>query len=255
LALSEKAAHAWRKAIGGPGCQLAVAWLDRLEGALWAAVPECGPLTEAAQYLISAGGRRMRPLVTLAACQVLGGEPRRALPLAVAVELVHTASLLHDDILDGSPERRGRPAVHVKFGRETALLAGDMLYFAAMSAAEPFPGAVGVLNAACRDMCLGEVTEQQVEAARLKGGSLFRAAAQLGALGAGADERSFRAAGRYGELLGTAYQLRDDVLDGEGVADGQDLVQRACWEIRTWPDSPAKTLLQRLAEFAWRRTE
>jgi len=186
-------------------------------------------------------------------CDVLGGRWRDALSLASAVELIHTASLIHDDILDGSQERRGKPAAHIKFGKQMALLAGDMLYFAAVEAADSWPGAVKILNLACRSMCLGEVTRARVEADRLKGGSLFRAAAELGALPAHADPALFKMAGEFGEKLGTAYQLRDDVLDGEATVQGDDLASQACKEISRLPASAAKELLVQLAWFACRR--
>jgi len=220
---------------------------------LVAAVMDWGPMSEVAEYLICAGGRRIRPLITLAMCEALRGRWQQAMPAAVAVELIHTASLLHDDILDGSRRRRSQVAAHRKFGTNLALLTGDMLCFAAVKAVQALPGLTGPLNAACVSMCLGQVTEDPVESARLKTGSLFRVSAQLGALVSGASEQLVSAAGNYGEQLGTVYQLRDDELDGETNASARHFAEESSMQLEHLPDSCAKELLLQLVEFAWRR--
>jgi len=244
----------WEGALGEAESQLAGSYLKCLEPALLAALPDCRLLTEVAQYLIRAGGRRVRPLVTLAMCDALNGVLSNALQAAAAVELIHTASLIHDDILDGSDERRGQPAAHLKFGTNLALLTGDMLIFAAFDAAQPLDGAVSILNAACRSMCLGEVTEDRVASARLKGGALLGAAAELGALAAGAPGKTLRSAGQYGEKLGTAYQLRDNQLDEEQGSSPRRFADDASSELAHLPASCAKDLLVQLTRFAWQRT-
>jgi len=250
-----KAACCWKEFLGTAEYRLASSYLERFEGELRAFVPECGSLSRIARSIIVAGGRRIRPLTTLAMCDALEGTWPDAIVLAVAVELVHTASLIHDDIMDGSRQRRGQAAAHIRFGMGMALLAGDMLYFAAIEAAESHPQATGILNTACRAMCLGEVTKTPLESARLKSGSLFRAAAQLGALAAGAEGEAFATAGRYGEKVGTAFQLRDDELDMGRTAHGERLVDEACEQIAALPASDAKQLLVQLARFAWRRPQ
>ena len=245
----------WKQYLGAAEYRLAGSYLQNLERELRASIPECGHLSQVAHAVISAGGRRMRPLTTLAMCDALRGPWSDAIPLAVAVELVHTASLIHDDILDGSRQRRGQPAAHIRFGVKMAILAGDMLYFGAIEAAKPYPQAIGILNVACKALCLGEITEAHLESARLKGGSLFRAAAELGALAAGAEGEAFATAGRYGEKVGTAFQLRDDELDAGRAAHGEHLVDEACEQISDLPASAAKQLLIQLAQFAWRRPQ
>ena len=245
----------WKQYLGAAEHRLAGSYLENFEAELRASIPECGRLSEVAHVVICAGGRRIRPLTTLGMCDVLEGTWLDAVPLAVAVELVHTASLIHDDILDGSRERRGQVAAHIEFGMQTALLAGDMLYFAAIEAAKPYPRATGILNAACRAMCLGEITEACLESARLKSGSLFRAAAELGALAAEAEGEAFAIAGSYGEKVGTAFQLRDDELDAGRAGYGEHLVDEACEQIARLPQSTAKQLLIQLARFAWRRPQ
>ncbi len=248
-------AEHWSRILGDAEYELAASYLDCIEPALLAAVPDCGPLTEVALYMIAAGGRRIRPLVALAVCGALGGKTPDATPGAVAAELVHTASLIHDDILDRSTERRGRQAAHLRFGTNLALLTGDMLYFAAVEAAQALCGAVSVLNAACNGMCLGEVTKERIESARLKSGALFRAAAEIGALAAGVSQQRVRSAGDFGEKLGTAYQLRDDELDGEQNASPLRFADEARSELAALPASSAKELLVQLTRFAWRRSE
>jgi len=232
---------------------LALSYVESLKPHLLTSVSGRG--SEVARHTLSAGGRRLRAMVVLAMCEALGGRLEAALPGAVAIELVHTASLRHDDILDGSHVRRGREAAHAKFGMGLALLTGDMLCFTAVATAISHPRYVEIVNAACLSMCLGEVTENEIEAARLKSGSLFRAAAELGATAAEAPAETLAAAGRYGEQVGTVYQLRDNEIDDpeNGFADCS--LNGAEKLLEYLSEGTAKRLLLRLAEFAWRRSK
>jgi len=252
--MDDSSLQGWRSALGAPAYELASAYVDLVESGLQEAAGRCGPLSEVACYVIAAGGRRIRPLVTLAMCEALGGNCARARGLAVAVELVHTASLIHDDILDGSEQRRGLRAAHLHFNTKLAVLTGDMLCFTALTGASALPGAADVLAAACRAMCIGEVTEDPLDSARLKTGALFRAAAELGAMAAAATDDLLRSAGRYGEKLGTAFQLRDDQLDGDANAPPDAYAKEARAAIAHVPDSPAKKLLVQLTRFACQRS-
>jgi len=246
-------AEQWRGVLGEAEYRLAAAYFDCIESGLRAAASECGRFAEVAHYVIAAGGRRIRPLVTLATCDALAGKWPDAAQAAVAVELIHTASLIHDDILDGSQERRGQSAAHVKFGTNLALLTGDMLVFAALRSAQAFPGAAKALTAACCSMCLGEAVMDPIESARLKTGALFRAAAEVGALAAGAPQERITVIGQYGELLGTAYQLRDDELDAQRNVSPRRYADEALLRLAGLPGSSAKDLLVQLARFAWQR--
>lgn len=199
-------------------------------------------LQEAMRYSLLAGGKRVRPVMTLAFCDMLGGQWRAALPFACALELVHTYSLIHDDLpcMDDDDLRRGRPTCHKVYGETMAVLAGDALQgeaFGLIAAAPAMTAqqridAVAVLSAACGGggMVAGQVLDMdhlaQGEADlrllhRLKTGAMLQAAAELGCVAAGADDGLRQRARDYGCHIGLAFQVRDDVLDV--VADQGEL--------------------------------
>ena len=199
-------------------------------------------LQEAMRYSLLAGGKRVRPVMTLAFCDMLGSQWREALPFACALELVHTYSLIHDDLpcMDDDDLRRGRPTCHKVYGETMAVLAGDALQgeaFGLIAAAPAMTAqqridAVAVLSAACGGggMVAGQVLDvdhlAQGEADlrllhRLKTGAMLQAAAELGCVAAGADDGLRQRARDYGCHIGLAFQVRDDVLDV--VADQGEL--------------------------------
>ena len=199
-------------------------------------------LQEAMRYSLLSGGKRVRPVMTLAFCDMLGGQWREALPFACALELVHTYSLIHDDLpcMDDDDLRRGRPTCHKVYGETMAVLAGDALQgeaFGLIAAAPAMTAqqridAVAVLSAACGGdgMVAGQVLDMdhlaQGEADlrllhRLKTGAMLQAAAELGCVAAGADYGLRQRARDYGCHIGLAFQVRDDVLDV--VADQEEL--------------------------------
>ena len=199
-------------------------------------------LQEAMRYSLLSGGKRVRPVMTLAFCDMLGGQWRAALPFACALELVHTYSLIHDDLpcMDDDDLRRGRPTCHKVYGETMAVLAGDALQgeaFGIIAAAPAMTAqqridAVAVLSAACGGggMVAGQVLDMdhlaQGEADlrllhRLKTGAMLQAAAELGCVAAGADDGLRQRARDYGCHIGLAFQVRDDVLDV--VADQGEL--------------------------------
>jgi len=181
------------------------------------------------------GGKRVRPTVTLLVCEAVGGgpeagHPKRALDFAVGVELVHNASLVVDDIIDRSALRRGRPSAWAAFGHGPAIVASDGLLGEAFALFSADPRATEAVADAMVELGEGEATELvdepadedgYMELARRKTGALFRAAAQLGAIAADADDATVTTAGQYAEHVGVAFQIRDDVLDA--TADADDL--------------------------------
>ena len=199
-------------------------------------------LQEAMRYSLLAGGKRVRPVMTLAFCDMLGGQWREALPFACALELVHTYSLIHDDLpcMDDDDLRRGRPTCHKVYGETMAVLAGDALQgeaFGLIAAAPAMTAqqridAVAVLSAGgggggqVAGPVLG-VAHLGPRAAdlrllhRLKPGAMLQAAAELGCVAAGADDGLRQRARDYGCHIGLAFQVRDDVLDV--VADQGEL--------------------------------
>jgi geranylgeranyl diphosphate synthase type II len=193
-------------------------------------------LWESMRYSALAGGKRLRPLLAIAACEALGGSEADALPAACALELIHTQSLVHDDLpcMDDDSLRRGKPTNHVVFGEALALLAGDGLVALAFQilveeATGRLPPAVIAasvreLARATFDMVAGQVVDVQSEGQavspatlefihRHKTGALLRAAVRMGAMAAGADPERLERLTRYGEALGLAFQIVDDLLD------------------------------------------
>ena len=193
-------------------------------------------LREAMSYSLLAGGKRVRPVLTLAFCEICGGDVFAALPVACGVEMLHTYSLIHDDLpcMDNDDERRGMPTSHKKFGETTAVLAGDCLQgeaFSALCAADIGEGerfrccrilgrAAGLLG-----ICGGQyldLSDVPADADILrrtherKTASLIGASCALGAAAAGAEDRVIAAAEDFGIALGMAFQCRDDILDGDG---------------------------------------
>ncbi len=216
-------------------------YAERIEAYLQECFKEDAPqkeLFEAMRYSLLAGGKRLRPVLTQAFCELCGGNAEEVLPFGAAIEMVHTYSLIHDDLpcMDNDDLRRGKPTNHRVYGEATAVLAGDALLTAAFSQlakaklpAERIVEAVRVLS-----LCAGELgmvggqvldmdaearecTEQEVyDIQSRKTGALISAACQLGVIAAGGSEKQQAAASAYAESLGLAFQIEDDILDVVG---------------------------------------
>ena len=205
--------------------------LPRVEAALSGATSGPVPVDQSAAHLVMAGGKRVRPLSTLLVERVCGGRSQASIALAAAVELIHSATLLHDDVMDEGEERRGRPASRVLWGNLVSVLSGDLLLTSALSLVQEsaVPGAMDDTLAAMRSLIGGEVAqlkargrddlgiEGYLEIARGKTASLFANACRSGARSAAAPEAVIQALGRFGERVGIAFQIVDDVLDLEGI--------------------------------------
>lgn len=202
-----------------------------------------GDIYDAMNYSLLAGGKRLRPVLTLECCRACGGTDSQALSLACAVEMIHTYSLIHDDLpcMDNDDLRRGKPTNHKVYGEATAVLAGDGLLTAAFETAldagaylppervveavhtlASAAGAAGMVGGQVLDMAgeghalaLSEVEELQ----RLKTGALIAAAAELGCIAAGGSKAQRDAVRTYAEKLGLAFQIRDDMLDVTATAE------------------------------------
>jgi len=210
-----------------------------LERALEPAAEVPPRLHEAMRYAVFSGGKRVRPVLSLMACEAAGGAPERALPFACALELIHTYSLVHDDLpaMDDDELRRGRPTVHVAFDEALAILAGDALLTEAFRLAaagaltaglEPAralgvvaaiavaAGAGGMVGGQVADLeAEGVVADEALVASihQRKTAALIAAAIDAGAVAGGASDDDLRALNAYGAALGLAFQVADDLLD------------------------------------------
>ncbi len=200
-------------------------------------------LREAMRYSVSAGGKRLRPLLTIAAAETLGLSGERVLPVALALELIHTYSLIHDDLpaMDDSDMRRGRPSCHRVYDEAAAILAGDALLTLAFELVasyglqekrpeEALQISLELARAAGKEgMVGGQLLDLESEGKvvapgelekidRMKTGALLQAAVSCGAIAAGAAPHQMRPLREYGSRLGLAFQIADDLLDLEGDA-------------------------------------
>ncbi len=264
----------------------------QIEAALEAALPRAAELPEslhrAMRHLFFPAGKFLRPALAIAACEAVGGERLRALPLAVAAELVHTYSLIHDDLpcMDDDALRRGRPSVHVAFGEATAVLAGDALLalaFEVLAGAEGDPVRLLAVSAelaraaGSRQLVGGQVLDLDfpgggaaaIESVHArKSAALIAACTAGGALLGGAGSARVRCLRRFGQKLGVAFQIADDLLDA-GESDGCTLLSALSPEAareraeRLLLEAEAETLelgeaasaLRELARYAVRRSE
>lgn len=193
-------------------------------------------LRQAMRYSLQAGGKRIRPVLCLEFARICGGDIQKTLPVACAVELLHTYSLIHDDLpcMDDDAERRGQPACHVAFGESAAVLAGDCLQAEAFRSVCDAP--IGILEqarccallsraAGVQGICGGQFMDLNGSGSTAEGlsatdagktASLMGAACAMGAAAVGADAKTEAAAEEFGRALGMAFQCRDDLLDGDG---------------------------------------
>ena len=201
---------------------------SRLESVIESADPD--ELSGQLEDVVLAGGKRVRPTVTLLACEALGGDPADAVDFAAGIELVHNASLVIDDIIDRSDVRRGTPSAWAAHGYGPAIIASDGLLGEAFGLFLGNERAMEIVAESMVELGEGEATElvdrpsnedEYMMLARRKTGALFRAAAELGAVAGEADAATVEAFGEYAECVGVAFQIRDDVLDA--TADAEEL--------------------------------
>jgi geranylgeranyl diphosphate synthase type II len=212
-------------------------------------------LHEAMRYSVFAGGKRLRPALCIAACEACGGTVEQALPAACALELLHTYTLIHDDLpaMDNDTLRRGRPTCHIQFDEATAILAGDaLLTFAFEVLATQRQGGALALElaraAGSRGVIGGQMEDIDAEGKtpdpalveyihRNKTAALIRAACVMGGLCAGANAQTLEKLAQYGENAGLAFQLADDLLDESATVEelGKDIGSDKAKGKMTWP--------------------
>ncbi|MEI7784457.1 MAG: polyprenyl synthetase family protein [Betaproteobacteria bacterium] len=207
-----------------------------IEQRLASDVPLVGQIS---RYIVAAGGKRLRPALLLLMCGALGCRSEQRLNLAAVVEFIHTATLLHDDVVDESTLRRGRPTANEAFGNPASVLVGDFLYSRAfqMMVLAKNMRVMEVLSEATNVIAEGEVQQlmnmhdaslseaDYLSVIRSKTAKLFEASARLAAILAGSDLATEAACAEYGQALGTAFQVIDDALDYDGdvAAMGKNL--------------------------------
>ena len=195
-------------------------------------------LFDAMRYSLLAGGKRIRPVLTLKFCEMVGGDVEKAPPIAAAVEMIHTYSLIHDDLpaMDDDHLRRGRPTCHIQFDEATAILAGDALQSAAFRAVlsadlpEDIRCRLGLMLARAAGECgmvAGQILDLEGETRpldatelnqvhKLKTSALISVACTMGVVAGGGTEHQVKAAEQFAKALGLAFQIRDDILDCVG---------------------------------------
>ena len=234
--------------------------LELVEERLRDAVAHADALADdASRHLVNAGGKRLRPLLTLLTAELGDGERREVIDAAVVVELTHLATLYHDDVMDSAPVRRGAPAAHEVWGNSVAILTGDLLFArASATVAGLGPEAVRIQAGTFERLCLGQLhetvgprddedhVEHYLRVLSDKTGSLIATSARLGAMFAGCPSSVVSLVTEFGEQIGIAFQLADDVLDLtsdgslSGKTPGTDLREKV-------PTMPALLLRQRAA--------
>ena len=187
-------------------------------------------LYEPIEYTLAAGGKRVRPQLAMIASQMFGGKDEDVLPAALALEVFHNFTLLHDDVMDKADVRRGRPTVHVKWNENTAILSGDQMLIEAYKLlsgvpADKLPKVLQLFNKMATEICEGQqydvdfesqecvTIEEYLKMIRLKTSVLLANALQIGAYIAGADEQAQEALYQFGINIGLAFQIQDDILD------------------------------------------
>ena len=203
-----------------------------------ALTPELHGQAESVRYAVMVGGKRVRPVICLATAEAAGTDAERALPAAAAVELVHTFSLVHDDLpaLDNDETRRGNPSVWARYGEAIAVLAGDALLAEAFRLALSYPtpavgrelaqATLGMIGGQYLDITATAPDEATLH--RLKTGCLFAASVGLALWVAEVPEREQRPWRAFGDELGLLFQIVDDILDGDGyvLSHGEDGARR-----------------------------
>lgn len=210
-------------------------------------------LYEPIEYTLASGGKRLRPRLVLLAAEMFGGKEEKVLPAALAIEVFHNFTLLHDDVMDKADIRRGRPTVHVRWNDNTAILSGDQMVIEAYTLLSRVPAdrlseTLRLFNKMAREICEGQQydmefegreqvsIEEYMQMIRLKTSVLLATALQIGAYIAGANAAQQQALYEYGINIGLAFQIQDDILDvyGDPKTFGKTIGGDICCNKKTY---------------------
>jgi octaprenyl-diphosphate synthase len=219
------------------------------------------PLGEIISYVLSSSGKRVRPLILIFSAQAMGGSASPALNAAMAIELVHAASLVHDDILDQGLERRGSQSALQRFGPEASLLAGDWLISRSIELVSHYnQPVISTFASACMDMSEGELMDlscassqdEYYQCISKKTASLFSASAKMGGLIAGASRQDVARLESYGTHLGLSYQVLDDLEEFLGLDQGKSSKKTSVTlpiiYSKQYPDDTARQMCVRIID-------
>lgn len=199
--------------------------------AQWVASLPHGTLYAPMAYLLGSPAKRLRPIAMLMCCEAYGKDPASVLDEALGIELFHTFTLMHDDIMDEAPLRRGRPTVHTEWSVNTAILSGDAMLVKAYQLMAHDPAVLGIFSECALSVCEGQQLDMELaekddaspeaylEMIRLKTAVLLACSMRIGAIRGGASVTDAGHLERFGEQIGLAFQLRDDLLDAFGDPD------------------------------------
>ena len=198
-------------------------------------------ITEAIQYAVLQGGKRIRPIIAMAVCEMVGGKQEDVMPFACAIELIHAYSLVHDDLppVDNDDERRGKPSCHKKYGEAQAIFVGNTIHslaFEIMSQSELTPilileciktvalaaGGEGMDGGQFLDISGSASLEEYTKMCTMKTGALIMASALVGALAGGVDMEQYTAIGKFAKNIGMAFQIKDDIMDSQEENESGD---------------------------------
>jgi len=225
-------------------------YLTEVEKILFDSVKNMANLREPIEYFLSSGGKRIRPLFGIILNSIFNGDPARILGKCAAVELIHTASLIHDDIIDESSERRGVPTVHVKYGLSNAILSGDVLVVKALELMHPYGQEFLAFAEICYKMAVGEAKTDYLENIKGKTASLFQLIALCSTSELEPAIQLKEDIGEFGLSFGFIFQMRDDYLDGKCDEDFDKFYNKCKDILKRFPLNQHSKALEQLLDFS-----
>lgn len=224
--------------------------LNKIDEVLFKSVSELGNLREPIEYFLSSGGKRIRPLLGIIINLMFSGNPDMIINKCASVELIHTASLIHDDIIDQSEKRRGVETVHIKFGMNKAILAGDVLVVKALELMYPYSVEFKLFADTCYRMAQGEVKTDYYENIKGKTAALFELIAGCAVFPLNLEKNQLNNIKKFGLVFGLIFQMRDDFIDGKCKPDYIEFLKTARELLNSFPENKHQKALTELLDFS-----